>query len=761
MLVTEKSPTVTSSAATSSLVANPTMASPTTAKHGTSRAIRSGRLIGCRIDETTLLVIGLGNVPAGEVTIGVGEDQADTRNAFVSEWRLAPSSPRTRHGFAALLPAGDTNLSMTAIRFGEGETAASYIFAPRLSSVEEVVALVLESAGTQSPSVVNRLVDKLMAGDLSRRRLLSVTKLLQAVHASDGFIELIGESHDGVTFLQGWSRSMAPGLCRMSVIGGGTSVTAECGIATFPRTDTPDGSAGFVGLLQTSESAHAADIEGVIFKGRSGWRHVAAHPRKRVSDPLETPEHIRSVLMRTHGTPDVLLSLRAAANSFEGKETVSSLPYPVRMGIDSIFQAAEGNLLVCGWLYDPDDHVADVRLRRRDAAIRLNEQWTRFDRPDVTDSFSDQPHLVPGLRGDQRAHGFVAYAQLPGDNPVAQLYFELTLQDSRRAFLPVKPTRVSARSAALRQIGSIDPANDALPAIVDAQIVPFLRQSSARSAPVIETLLDTGPFDEKNGTPIVIGSGESEEDISPLLALLALDPETRRAPIVIAMPAERFRRLSTRLKELARFYRLSIRLVSVKGTGDIYDMFEAGMQALSCETVVSLSASLIPHGTGWYGKLMAAAATLKESIISPVLAYEDYSVRWAGSWIDDGNDEQPVAGRYAGYPLKAVTNMKLTRIAAASLQCCVMPRNAFSRVEGFPGNYLGAQEKGLDLGLRLSRSGFDSYLLPSVQMWSCDDAHNSQSPMVAALVEEIDRKIFRSQWLPVLAAEKLSEKGFA
>jgi hypothetical protein len=736
---------------------SPAVISPTAGKHGANRALRSGRVIGCRVDETTLLIIGLGRVPTGNVAVTIGEDHTGTRNAFVSEWLLAAPSPRAKHGFAALLPTGDADPALTTIRFGEAETGAHFIFAPRLASAEEAAALVLESAGSQSAAVIDRLVDILMAGNLSRHRLLTIITLLQATEASDGFVELIGESHDGVTFLQGWSRGMVPGPCRMCAVGNTAPVVAECGIAVFPRQDAPDGASGFVGLLDASQTARALDIEGLVFRARAGWRHIAVHPRKRIASPLETPEHIRSILLRTHGSPDVLLSLRAAANSFEGKETVSSLPYPVRMGIDNMFDADGGNLLFSGWLYDPDGHVATVRLRRRNAAARLDECWTRFDRPDVTDSFNEQQPFAPGLRGEQHLHGFIGQAQLPSDDSDAPLCFELTLRDLRRAFLPVKPNRVSARSATLRQIGSIDPENCALPAIVDTHIVPFLTRSG-RSAPIIDTVLDAGSFDEENSPPIVIGAGEGEEDIGPLMALLALDPETRRAPIVIAMPAERFRRQTTRLGELARFYRLSVRLVSAKGTGDVYDMLEAGTQALTCETVVSLSASLIPCGTGWYGKLVATTATLKGSIVSPVQAYEDHSVRWAGSWIDDGNCDQPVVGRYTGYPLKAVTGMTLTRIAAASLECCIMPRDALLRAGGFSGGYLGTQEKGLDLGLRLSRSGIDSYLLPSVQMWGCDDARKGDGPAMAALVDEIDRKIFKNQWASVITVEKQPKK---
>ena len=731
---------------------------PATGRTGASRALRSGRVIGCRVDETTLLIVGLGHVPAGNVSVTIGEDQADTRSALVSEWRLAVPSPRAKHAFSALLPAAETDPAITTIRFGDAETGAQFVFAPRPASAEEAAALVLESAGSPSAAIIDRVVDNLMAGSLNRRRLQTITTLLQATRASDGFIELIGETHDGLTFLQGWNRGMAPGLLQMCTIGGATPVSAECGIANFPRPDAPEGATGFVGLFDGDLTIRVAEIEGVVFRGRAGWRHMAVHPKRRIAGPQETPEYIRQVLLRTHSAPDVLLSLRTAANSFDGKETVSSLPYPVRMGVDSLFEAEDGNLLASGWLYDPDDHVAMVKLRRHNAAARLDEGWTRFDRPDVSDSFSEQQPLALRLAAGQHDHGFVAQAPLPTDDSEAPLYFELTLRDQRRAFLPVKPTRASARSATLLQIGAIDPANCALSAIVDTQIVPFLRRSG-RSTPVIDAVADTGLFDEESSPPIVIGAGESEEDIAPLMALLALDPETRRVPIAIAMPLERFRRQAGRLTERARFYGLALRLVSVKGTGDACDMLEAGTQALACETIVSLSAALIPRGNGWYGKLVATAATLKDCIISPILAYEDHSIRWAGSWIEDENDGQTAIGRYVGYPLKAIADMKLSRIAAASLECCIMPRIALDRAGGFCGAYLGSQEKSLDLGLRLNRSGVDSYLLPSVQMWGCDDAGNG--PAIAALVAEIDRKIFKHQWPPVRILQGQSGKIFA
>ncbi len=299
---------------------SPAVISPSAGGHGASRAMRFGRVIGCRVDETTWLIIGLGRVTAGDVVVGLGEDQAVTPSLFVSEWRLAASSPRAKHGFAALLPDVGTDLAMTTIRFGKEETGARYVFAPRLASAEEAAALVVESAGSQSAAVLDRLVDALMVGNVSRRRLLTITALLQSAHASDGFIELIGESHDGATFLQGWSRAMAPGPCRVSVVGNVAPVVAECGIAIFPRPDAPDGASGFVGLLEFQPGCPRPRHPRSGFSGRAPVGGTSAvHPRKRIAGPLETPEHIRSILLRTHGAPDVLLSLRAAANSVRGQ----------------------------------------------------------------------------------------------------------------------------------------------------------------------------------------------------------------------------------------------------------------------------------------------------------------------------------------------------------------------------------------------------------------------------------------------------------
>ncbi|MCA1366828.1 hypothetical protein I6F15_05365 [Bradyrhizobium sp. BRP14] len=710
-----------------------------------ARILRPGRVVACPIDEALLLVIGTGGPMDGELPAAINDDAAFTWVASIIGWQLpSPMAPAT-HGFAALLPLDGTSRPLTTVRFGGEGSGRRYVFTPRSVSLGDAVAILAELAEARLAGTLDALVDAMMQGPIGRQRLSAIIALLQSRNGSDGFIELLGESHDGAVFLKGWGRHIVPGVCR-TVVSGEQSLLTDCAMATFSRPDTPEGAAGFIGLLPSNERLRARDIEGLVYRGRAGWRYARVHEQRLVAGPTETPGHIRAVLLQTHSSPQVLLRLRSAANSFDGSETISTLPLPVRMGIDNAFQVDGGALLISGWLLDPDGHVQRVKLCSGRAEMRLDDRWTRLDRSDVTGAFTDEPTFRSTLGRESNGHGFIVFTKALGAAAPA-LHLELTLKDSRRAFMPLSPIRIAARTAALRQIRSVDPDDWALPEVIDRQIVPFLC-ACERPSPAIGVLVDAGPFDQAGGPPIVIAAGESEEeDIAPFLGLLALDPETRHAPIALVLPPERFRRQSGRIKQLAQFYRLPLRLMSAQESGDVYDLLEAGARALTSDTVVLLAGSLLPHRAGWYGKLVAAHEGLKGSIISPTLAYEDHSVRWAGSW-PAAESERPFSGRYAGYPLSALTGLKLTRVAAASFECCIMPREALLAAGGFSAGYLGSQQKGLDLGLRLGRSGIESYWLPSVQMLGSDEASTVGT---AALMERIDQGVFDARWAETLA----------
>ena len=697
------------------------------------RVPRAGRVVGCPIGDATLLVIGTGGVMPDEAPAEFNDDPAETSPAAIVSWRLPAPLPKATHGFAALLSTNTVNRVFTSLQFGQESARKRYVFTPRMVSLNEVAAMLAELAGKQLGATVNALADLLIKAPSGHALPSAITTLVKATHGSNGLVELIGEGENGEIFLQGWGHDIAPGVCRM-VADSDRPSAAECAIAAYARQDVPQGASGFVGLLQPDRPFIPGDIEGLAYRGRHGWRYTAVHGRKLVAGPLETLGHIRSVLIRAHSSPQVLLRLRAIANGFDGTETVSSLPVPVRMGIDDVFQVDGASFLISGWMLDPNNHVQCVKLRRHGCEARLDDQWSRLDRADVTNAHSDEPAFARAYDRGSHRHGFVAHARLLDGDPASPLYLELTLRDARRAFIPLAPVRTTARLAVMRQIGAIDPNDWALAEIMERQVVPLL-SALDRVSPTVDAVLDAGPFEEASGPPIVISVTEDDEaGIGPLLALLAIDPETKRAPIALVMPSERFHRQVGQIGKLAKFYGLAIRLVSAEGASDAYDLLEVGARALSSDTVVLLSGSLLPHETGWYGKLVAAQAALKGSIVSPTLAYEDHSVRWAGTWR---------AGRYEGYPISVVTGLELTPVAGACLECCVMPREVLLQAGGFAAAYLGSQEKGMELGLRLARAGLASYWLPSVQMLGSGETSSTGS--LGALMAGIDRKLLEAE----------------
>ncbi|HHV69757.1 MAG TPA: hypothetical protein GXX48_19290, partial [Ochrobactrum intermedium] len=424
------------------------------------------------------------------------------------------------------------------------------------------------------------------------------------------------------------------------------------------------------------------------------------------------------------------------------------------------FRVEGSGMLVSGWLLDPDSHVESVKLRRHRGEIQIDTSWTRIDRPDVTREFDNQPPFNAGLDPSRHAHGFVAFApELAGDS-TSPFYLELSISDGRRAFFPLTPTRVTSREAIVRQIRATDPNAWALRHIVDQQLVPLLRGVS-RPAPEVFGVVDLGPFEDATGPAIIIGIDERVEEIEALLALLALDPETRIAPIVIAAASEIIDRIGVQIRRLADFYRLRIRLVSATGSEDLYDALEVGARTVTTDQVIFLAGSLLPRRAGWLNKLVSAYEAHKDCVLSPTLAYEDDSIRWAGTWVagppSGMSADRALISRYAGYPIDAVSGMSLTEVATATFECCILPREALFSVGGFTRGYLGTHEKGLDLGLKLKQSGLRSYWLPSAQMLGADDTSVTDRASTIALIERIDRQVFDARWSSILAGRRKAQ----
>ncbi len=458
------------------------------------------------------------------------------------------------------------------------------------------------------------------------------------------------------------------------------------------------------------------------------------------------PGHVRDILPRVRAGDDVMEALRLAAYRFDGTDTVSSIDRPIRIGIDFASSVDDGGILVAGWMLDPGRLVEEVTLRGDGGSVRLCADWTRQPRPDVTEAFAADPRFS---RLDQRRnrHGFVAFAPgIGGSADGVPAYLELHLRDDKwPRYYPLQPMRSSARGVVDRLMPTLDPRSATAVNVIERQLGPMI-QASQRIAPTAVEVLDIGDFDDEASAVLIVGADAACGDLGVLVALLALDPDVRSTPIVIAGPLDAVDEVAGDVRRLAEFYGLSVRLVMADGVEDFCDALEAGIAATRAETLVLLSAHIVPGSAGWMTELLAAHRRRgRQHVVSPALLFEDGSVCRSGMWLDDGPEGRKLVDHYVGFPAAGLTVAEPTDVVAGSIECCVLSREAFEASEGFAGGYVGTAEKTIDLALRLKLAGIASIWLPHLHMLLAESSSDAGQPW-QRLARQVDAWSFERRW---------------
>lgn len=584
-------------------------------------------------------------------------------------------------------------------------------------------------------AVVDSLVELLLADGPVAEEIAAAALLADAAATDAGCIEVVARPTGDPSYIQGWSSDLPAG--RLQVIAlAGQPFLAQLFAATFQREDLGERGAGFAAIVRTRDRKDAP-VAGILFRGPDGWRRIRRYERTSLLEPQSVPGHVRNILQRAHAPEDVLATLRAATQRFEGIETVSRLREPVRLGIDHAFLAAGAGVLVSGWVLDPDRRVEAVLLNGPLGSVRISDDWTRLARRDVTAAFQAEP-LFRGLDPSRHGHGFIAYAPAVADETAAAgVHVELRLKNGASAFFPINPAPMAAQQALRKMIASIDPKAGFTLRAAERQFAPVLQATKRRPATAAE-VSDLG-FNEDRPLALVIGADERLGDVKTLLALLGLDPEARGLPIVLAGPAEGLMQSGGELRRLAGFYGLRLRLVGAEGVGDVLDAMEAGVAACRAPDVVLLSAQLLPTAPGWIGALERVYRRRRGAVVSPTILFEDGSLRWAGMQIRDTGRGRELASMRLGRRPKQETEP--VESATASLECCLLSRTAFEAVGGFVPGYLGTVEKAAEMGLRLRLGGSAAIWVPSVRMIGADDA-GAGAPNAEHLHRSIDRLVF-------------------
>lgn len=584
--------------------------------------------------------------------------------------------------------------------------------------------------------------------------------LLREAGQSAGVIEIVSELAGSGLIVQGWSRHRLSGRRHVVSEADGCHLRRAL-FAAFPREDLGGDGCGFIGLIEAPDLRALGEPSSFHLREGRSWRRL---------DWLETGQrlpgevahaHLRAMLPRLEADAATVRKLRRIANGgFDGRDTLSAVDRPVRIGLDCAMVAAGTGLFLAGWLLDPTGIVDCLTLRSTAGmAADITHHWTRTARPDLNEAFGGDALLGPHLVPDAIRHGFVAFvrhAMAPGADE--EFYLEAVLSDDSVYFVPVAFARREDPSAVRQLLASFDRTDPAASRMIERQIGPFVAAAGRppRLGPDQVNVLDQARPGRHAERTVVIPLGPSMHDFDVNLATFAVDADFAATQIVAVVPAALGGPAISALFHQAGFYGLDLRLVVTQQALDPCAALEVGAGHAASDTLVFLSASTFARERGWLTRLCRAFDDLgRDVLVSPTLLYEDDSIKFAGLHKRAASSLQPaeaMTSAFAGYPRAWLEGKELTPVLAATIECCVLSRQTLRRLDGFSHEFVAPQLKSIDFMLKARLAGVPSYWLPAVEMVALDEPAEEEGAYWFRNRLVVDDWSFGRKWSDYLTA---------
>ncbi|CAO3436171.1 hypothetical protein [Azospirillum endophyticum] len=650
------------------------------------------------------------------------------------------------------------------------DTQGKHLLLPRLSNVRTNPAhlvAALREVQPQSLDVAMDVAVMLLSGtEMSasepgegNRRTRLLSGLAQESSRPDGFAEVLGRFRDGALMVQGWSHGFPDGAAHVLVEAEELRAHAIAA-APFHRPDLPDDASGLLTVLEGPVAAPDA-IRRIHFRAADGWRHLEIFEHRQLLADGIASAHARDMLSQLQGEAARRGVATAIAARYNGTETVSQIQAPVRMGLDMAVRVPGAGLFVCGWLLDPTQAVRAVTVKGGGMTARLDADWSRLARKDVSDAFACDPLFAGRLSPGNDGHGFTAFAREPaGMAADAEFHLELTLADGV-AFLPL-PCQPPTGDSLRRMLGAVNPDSPAIGRVVSTHLGPMLRTAASGRAVPSSVLHPMGRALKSPRVSVVLPVCDGREDVDLNLARMANDPDFAEAEILVVAGAGTHDRLAGMVRQAAGFYRLSVGFVAAPTAADPFEAVAASLPHARADRVLLLSPSVLPTERGWLSALERAvrkpnavgSAALAPVMVSPTLLYEDHSVRFAGIVAVEGpGGAVAYERRYAGYPRDWLKEQEASAVDAASADCALVPRDLLVRAMADGGRYLGPEPKGLDLCLRVRAAGGSCLWLPKVRLVAVDEQpRHTRDPRLERMSALVDEWSFAERWKASIAA---------
>ena len=573
---------------------------------------------------------------------------------------------------------------------------------------------------------------------------LAVETLLRAflsqAEAGDGCIEIAAAVPGACVALQGWGAPVSgavevllagPGLARFTGHAGG-----------FGRSDVSAPATGLMLVLPPEAEAALPGVDHVFILSERGI-HSRTVVEPRLLDPEGSAGHLRHMLPTLRCDPAMAAMLADAVRPrFEGRDTISGHVLPVRAAVDCVVAAPEVGTYLSGWIFDPARSIAAVHVcGSAGLAQRLDGQWTRIPRPDVSEAFAATPGFPPPPDADAGFAVFTPAAPASGE----LLHLRVDFRNGDRAFLPLPASDPAQAAVQARLLAGIDMHKPSGLPVVERHLAPLMARVRP-AVPARPAVFLRGPLERPH--PIVVPL-PAERRPRALLSGFLHDPLAADEHLVLVCGPEWRDAALGGLRALLRFYGLP---GSVLLTGDT----ATAPVALAAAASVTQAAALLLAGPATSGAAPGWRTALRDALASrpdvafacPTLLYEDWSVRFAGSAVPAFCDAPPftrIAAAMAGMPgsLVAATAGTVVPAATGTLECCLLSRQG-ATLPGGPGALVTETGREAAFFAGLGAAGLCGLWVPAVQVYAPEDgAEGGADSPVARLV---DGWVLREAW---------------
>ena len=582
----------------------------------------------------------------------------ETGCAFLAVIRLPGSSD---------VPA-NVEIALRGARNGDCDLRLQLVQA---SSETEFATILARLGNGHEAKLTHFLLEVMRPADKNedRRPHALLESFLKSAARVDGCVELVLNVPGKNVILQGWgTRTVAP---TEVLLIGGKRIRFQAESCEFRRDDVLSPATGIVIAMPAEAIENLVGAQWVFLLSADQilCREIV---EPRVLDAHESTGQIRHLLPRLTCSQALLDRMRELAQpGYEGFDTLSGSPRPVRAALDMAVWRPEAGTYLSGWLFDPASHVAKVDFCSGDEQIRIDLAMVRVPREDVSAAFRADSSF-PAFSNDE--WGLVVSLHY-SPSPEAITYLRLTFSDGETAFLPVCQSVTHEQSPFRGLLDSVDLHKPSGLAIVERHLAPFIARCPA-ACEISAVIAVTGPIERSRAVIVPL---RSQALPRALIANFIAGRTNADEQIVFICGPDWKGRLLEALAALIRFYELPASVI-------VLGRAVRGLAACRAARMLA-NAQLLMVVSSAAGDLSAEIRhTLFEAahdydVLCPTVLYEDHSIRFAGATRIECHDRMPfmqVNTSFAGFPASLVRHSGVQGMVGGTLSCCVIQRSALS-----------------------------------------------------------------------------------